>query len=382
MELPTLYKRTKTGAITQWTIEAKDGATRSTHGQVDGKLVTSTWYIAETTNEGRSNERDPVAQAEFEAQAIWKKREEKNYFTDINEIDNLVFQEPMRAKKWGDENKGKKSVPFPVFVQPKLDGMRSTIDEDTGARSRGNKEWVSIPHVLEALVPVFEKYPDLKLDGELYCDKFAKDFNKISKLIKRGSMDEKQLADSKKYIRFHWYDICDEDMKFSDRQKLIAKIMSEFKDQLADAVVEVETRVAASAEELADVYGQYIEDLYEGAIVRQDLPYEYARSKSVLKMKEFIDEEFKILDVIEGGGNKTGLAVKCILEFRDGRQFPSTIKGPFPFLQEVWENKESYIGKYATCKYFELTPEKEGGLGGIPKFSNCDRFRNAPSSDD
>lgn len=125
MQLPTLYKRSKLGAVTQWTIEAKDGATRTIHGQVGGKLVTSTWYQSETTNEGRANERDPVAQAEFEAQALWKKREEKNYFTDINEIDNLVFREPMRAKKWCDENKGKKSVPFPVFVQPKLDGCLS-----------------------------------------------------------------------------------------------------------------------------------------------------------------------------------------------------------------------------------------------------------------
>lgn len=258
---------------------------------------------------------------------------------------------------------------------------RATISDD-GARSRGNKEWISVPHIIEALDPVFEKYPDLKLDGELYCDKFAKDFNKISKLIKRGSMNAEQLADSKKYIRFHWYDICDEDANFSERAKQISDIMKEFSEELKDAVVEVETVVANSKEELTEIYGRYIEDLYEGAIVRQDMPYEYTRSKSVLKMKEFIDEEFKIVDVIEGGGNKTGLAVKCILEFRDGRHFPSTIKGQFPFLKEIWENKEEYIGKYATCKYFELTPVKEDGSGGIPKFSNCDRFRNSPSSDD
>jgi hypothetical protein len=138
MQLPTLYKRTKTGAITQWTIEAKDGATRTVHGQVGGKLVTSQWYKAETTNAGRANQRDPQEQAEAEAKSIWKKREEKNYFTDINEIDNLVFREPMRAKKWKDENKGKKKVKFPVYVQPKLDGCLSKdtlVHTDIGLKS-------------------------------------------------------------------------------------------------------------------------------------------------------------------------------------------------------------------------------------------------------
>lgn len=381
MKLPKLYKRAKTGAVLEWTIEAKDGATRTIHGQVDGNLITSKWYTSKATNVGKKNERQPQAQAEFEAQAQWKKREEKNYFTDISEIDNLVYQEPMRAKKWEDENKGKKSVPFPVFVQPKLDGMRAVITKD-GATSRGNKPWNTVPHILEALIPVFKKYPNLMLDGELYCDKYAKDFNEISKLIKRKSISEEQFAAAKEHVRFHLYDVCDEDSNFSDRSSFIAELMREFADELKDAVIMVKTYVARSEEELRDRYGKFIEQSYEGAIVRQDLPYEFARSKSVLKMKEFIDEEFKIIDIVEGQGNKDGLAVKCILEFRDGRNFPSTIQGAFPFLKEIWENKEDYIGKYATCKYFELTPVKEDGTGGIPKFSNCDRFRNAPSSDD
>lgn len=134
MKLPTLYKRTKTGAISEWTIEAKEGATRTTHGHVGGKLVTSKWYLAEVTNEGRSNQRDPQEQAIFEAEALWKKREEKNYFTDINEIDKLVFREPMRANKWADAVK-KKKVSFPVFVQPKLDGCLSKdtlVETDVG----------------------------------------------------------------------------------------------------------------------------------------------------------------------------------------------------------------------------------------------------------
>jgi DNA ligase-1 len=382
MTLPTLYKRAKTGAITQWTIEAANGATRTVHGQVGGKLITSEWYHAESTNVGRSNQRDPQEQAEFEAKALWTKRAEKNYFENIDDVDKLVFREPMRAKKWADENKGKKSVAFPVFVQPKLDGMRAVITKNDGARSRGNKPWVTVPHILESLKPVFEKYPNLMLDGELYCDEYAKDFNAISKLIKRTKPSADDLENSRRHVRFHWYDICDEDLDFSERCDFIADVMNEFGHLLADTIVEVKTYVANDASELSNYHGMFLSESYEGTIVRQDWPYEFARTAAVLKMKDFVDEEFLIVDIEEGGGNKTGLAVKCILRFHDGRTFPSTIKATFPILKEIWENRNDYIGKqYATCKYFELTPVKEDGTGGIPKFSNCDRFRPAPSED-
>jgi hypothetical protein len=36
MKLPTLYKRTKTGAIEEWEISWDDGSYTITHGQVDG----------------------------------------------------------------------------------------------------------------------------------------------------------------------------------------------------------------------------------------------------------------------------------------------------------------------------------------------------------
>jgi ATP-dependent DNA ligase len=262
---------------------------------------------------------------------------------------------------------------------------RAVIFKDTDgrivAKSRGNKQWLCAQHIVDALQVVFAKYPNLMLDGELYCDKYAKDFNAISKLIKRTKPTAQDLANAKKYIRFHWYDVCDEEENFTERNELIKEIMKEFGKELKDTVVYVETYRARNLEDLKEFHGQFLNDSYEGTMVRQDVPYEFSRTSAIMKMKDFVDDEFLIVDVEEGGGNKTGLAVKCILKFHDGRLFPSTIKGQFPMLKEIWENKDAYIGKYATCKYFELTPVKADGTGGIPKFSNCDRFRDAPSVD-
>ena len=46
----------------------------------------------------------------------------------------------------------------PVFIQPKLDGVRCLIQCDNGkitAYSRNNKEWKNIDHILNELIPFF-----------------------------------------------------------------------------------------------------------------------------------------------------------------------------------------------------------------------------------
>ena len=101
---------------------------------------------------------------------------------------------------------------------------------------------------------------------------------------------------------------------------------------------------------------------YEGQMVRLDSIYENKRSKSLLKRKEFRDEEFQILDVIEGDGNKSGMAASMLLCNDRDQKFNSNIKGDRTYLRELLKNKDSLIGKRATVKYFNLTPD------GIPRF--------------
>jgi len=60
----------------------------------------------------------------------------------------------------------------PVFIQPKLDGVRCLIQLNKGqicgcptteviAYSRTGKEWKNIEHILEDLMPFFEKHPNV-----------------------------------------------------------------------------------------------------------------------------------------------------------------------------------------------------------------------------
>ena len=109
-------------------------------------------------------------------------------------------------------------------------------------------------------------------------------------------------------------------------------------------------------------YDAYVGWGYEGQMIRLDKEYESKRSKSLLKHKSFIDEEYIILDVVEGEGNKTGMVGSFIFKSKTGHIFNSSPKFNWEECKVMWNNKNELIGKSATVKYFNLTPD------GIPRF--------------
>jgi DNA ligase-1 len=110
-------------------------------------------------------------------------------------------------------------------------------------------------------------------------------------------------------------------------------------------------------------------------MVRTNDPYEFKRSNTLLKRKEFQDDEYLIVEICEGNGNKTGMAGYAVLEREDGVRFRSNIKGNHTFLKALLPQAASYVGQYATCKFFNLTPD------GIPRFPYVIGFRTGRGID-
>ncbi len=361
MNLPTLFARTNTGAIQQWNVEVRNNSYRTTFGQVDGKLQTTNWTECQETNSGRSNQRTANQQAIFEAEALWKKKKDSGYFESIEQIDIFKFVEPMLAKNYDDY---KDKITFPVVSERKLDGVRN-ITTKNGMFSRNGKEFKSCPHVLAELQYFFEKFPSAILDGELYCDKLNNDFNKICSLVKKTKPSAADLKEASETIQYWIYDWVLIDKKFSERYEMIREHVKE-----SSCIKIVTADIALNKAELDCFYEQYIEEGYEGQMIRLEAVYETKRSKNLLKRKEFQDQEYVILDIIEGEGNRSGLAGAMVFENNEGSKFNSNIKGNASFLKNLLSNKDEYIGKHATVKYFNLTP------GGIPRFPFVVSIRN------
>ena len=359
--LPKLYKRDTTGKVREWTmqygynLDKTQAGTRTISGLQDGKKVTSEWFITEAKNVGRANATTNITQAKFEAQAEFDKRIEKEYFEDINDIDSYVAFKPMLAHDFT------KTPVTKGYTQPKLDGIRMVVNS-RGLYSRSNKPIVAVPHIENLLKEFIKKFPTVTLDGELYNHALKDNFQKITSLVRKTvNIGEEELAESAELVQYHVYDMFDSanpDMIFTDRIEWLADNLPVSNNN--GSIQIVETNFAHDAEDIDKLYGDYTTAGYEGQMIRQDTPYEFKRTKNLLKRKEFITEEYKVVEIQEGNGNWAGYAKRFILELADGTQFSSGVRGSQDKLAELLKNKDNV--NWATCRYFELSND------GVPRF--------------
>ena len=360
VSLNPLYKRDSKGKVRVWTMQVgydneNVAGIRTISGLVDGQKVTSEWNLTEAKNVGRSNATTAKTQAEFEAQAEWTKNVDKDYFVDVNAIDSYVAFKPMLAHDFT------KTPVTSGITQPKLDGIRMVVNT-RGLYSRSNKPIVAVPHIAEALAEFIKDHPTVTLDGELYNHELKDNFQKITSLVRKTvNLGADELAESKELVQYHIYDMFDSanpDMTFMQRYNWIQKNVH-LVNKKAVGIHLVASAICETSEEIDVMYGEYTTAGYEGQMVRQDTIYENKRSKGLLKRKEFITEEYQVVEVHEGQGNWAGYAKRLTLKMPNGTTFSSGIRGSQAKLKELLENPNI---DWATCRYFELSND------GVPRF--------------
>jgi DNA ligase-1 len=293
------------------------------------------------TNVGRANERDSKAQAEFEFDATVKKQRDRG-FGYAGETRQL-YPMPMLAHKFTD-HKGK--MDFPVFVQPKLNGMRMLFDGFEGW-SRGNKQ--VIPDVIKHLA--FDTAGFI-LDGEL--------------MLPGNQLLQESMKAIKKYrpelsskLLYHVYDVVDADLPYVERYRIIEDICRNAPENIKI----VNTVRADDESQVMHLHRLFVSDGFEGTMVRDPASfYEIGkRSYSLLKLKDFVDAEYRIVNVVDGDGSDTGLAI-FELETDSGARFNCRPEGSQENRAELYKNRKELVGKFLTVRFFELSRD------GIPIF--------------
>ena len=256
-------------------------------------------------------------------------------------------------------NKKPINYPEPVFVQPKLDGVRCLIQYDktngVKAYSRTGKEWKNIEHILENLMPFFCKRDfanaNVILDGELYNHDFRDDFESIISMVRKTKPTDEDRLKSRLNVQFHCYDIVNKRMKFSTRDNWISKYL------IGNWCIKHVETIQTDEEQVHFIHTQNLEKGYEGSIVRLDTPYQCKRSHSLRKFKDFSDAEANIVGYEEGKGKRTGTLGKFIMQDDDGNQFgcPPGKGHNYKDLARMLIEIHKYMGQRATFTYFERT---------------------------
>lgn len=418
---PTLYNKTiGTDREKQWSVEVLEVTgehyiVRSQHGIRGGKLVIHDSDVTEGKNLGRSNATTSKQQALLEAERDWAKKMKQGYAPEniqkkklvrvaklTNRVEDIL-EEPndnTETKDILEETKeteskllkpmlaleldlDKPNIKYPVYIQPKLDGVRCLVYLNGSGKlvfqSRQNTIYEPFEHLVPELTTLFASFAvkkDLVIDGELYIHGAA--FEKITSIVRRAKSKHPEMST----IKYHIYDCFysgDGDTSASNNSigygTRYETLMAAFEKHTFENLVLVETKVARDMGEIEALHTHYttLSSPYEGVMIRnKDSPYkQQGRSKDLLKYKKFSDDEFVVIGHHEGTGAHKGTPIfECKSKAKEGKTFSVTMQGTIESRKKMLEKVQGYYGKLLTVKYQEISAD------GAPRFPVGISFRD------
>lgn len=260
------------------------------------------------------------------------------------------------------------TISYPVLASGKLDGVRGCVQNEQLV-SRSLKSSLN-RHVTAYLSsPIFEG-----LDGELTVTdpKYMHDFNtNQSTFMKQDSAPD---------FVFHVFDDMSKATDIAMQRKGMQLKMRVIELKAKGYKVEYcEQHVANSKEEVLALYDKYTQLGYEGLILaKPGHAYKHGRStlnqETLLKLKPIEDAEAKIVGFEElmhnldaGNSNKAenmlggNMLGAIVVEMPNGKQFKIGTGFDLEMRRIIWENRQSYLGMYASYKFMQLSPY------GIPR---------------
>jgi len=240
-------------------------------------------------------------------------------------------------------------LPDTVAVQQKLDGVRCIANTKTGELwSRNGKVILGVPHINQAVLDLNFSSHTPWLDGELYIHGVG--FQTIVGMVKRS----KNIKVGNP-IQYHIYDTI-KSGDFKSRNAIVNKIPKN------KHLIVVDTYWIPK-EDINEYQKKFVEEGYEGLMIRLNGPYEInRRSKGLIKVKDFVDTEYKIIDVLKEPNKDVAGVVNLITN--EGKKFSARPAMNDAERKDLWDNRVDYIGRLGTVKYFSLTD------GGVPRFPN------------
>ena len=265
------------------------------------------------------------------------------------------------------------------FASRKCDGCRDATIIDCGAgivefRSRQNKQFTTLDNlkaaVLRFCAPLSGKWV---LDGEL-CkvdENGDEDFQSIMKEIRRKDFSIEDCC-YKVFDILTYDEFCEGKSKdiLSKRFELIDRLNSEYVKQPHERCwIQPLKQERLLSQDDFDRWAGYVEKgNWEGFMLRKDTYYQSGRTKDLLKVKKFFDQEFEVVGV-ETGEMTTAVPGQGLIKYEGVTALHITHKGNDVRVgaglsreqRVAWMKDPSLIiGKTITVKYFETTTNKEG----------------------
>jgi len=268
-------------------------------------------------------------------------------------------------------------IPFPAYVQLKLDGMRfNAIVKGTTVefRSRNGKE-LNIPNPSFAIpfIKMAEYYKeDMVFDGELLIADFAgKPVNRqtgngiLSKSIK-GTMSETEADNIRATlwdaIPFESFTEGIDKEPYNVRLAILTHAISHVNTQFTQFrhyISLVWNKEVNDIDTAQKIFEKFLSEGQEGTILKSKTGiWEDKRSKEQIKFKGELECELKVVDWEEGTGKNVGRLGALVCESSDGVIRVNVGSGYSDEQRDEYTKK--VIGKIVTVKYNARIKDKSG----------------------
>lgn len=384
-ELPLLYKMGATNVLV-WSIRFHEHLSMSS-GTIDnlkkGSLRNSE-RIVTTNRTGRNKYQQALLQAEEK----WKRKQDVDGYAETLISKNIYESQSMLANRFYPQSNQIKK--WPVYVQPKLDGVRCRIhtsEDKVIIMGRNNYGIKYLEHIQKAyryleksILHILAKdnlLPYFRLDGELYS--FSKlSFDELNGITR---YDVAKQSSKEKHISYVVFDIIvPTEMPYSERYSILYRSYEHLAKRFKLDIVEknylyniqhypircITNATVSSNVEICgwnDIYEEYG---YEGTIIRRpEAPYIHRRCTSIYKYKTFEDGEYEIVDA-KTEKTEGHPCIIWICQTKEGKRFSCKPGGKAKereeYTRKYFENPKAFKGKLYRCKFQSFFES------GIPRF--------------
>ena len=262
------------------------------------------------------------------------------------------------------------------YASRKINGIRTLVyfdGKEIHTASRGgaiNYDFV-LDHIIRhpKLIEYFKQYPDLILDAETF--KFGWTLNRIS-----GVCRTQKTAYDGEPLELYVYDIVDVNKTFEERLQVLNRIQQDldlsFEPEREweedDLKIQMVPHINVSGwDNMKKLHDDWVSEGWEGVVIRDpNIVYKPgARGNQMLKIKNYIDAEYRIIGLTEGLREED---MCFLMETEEGQQFNCKPMGDRE--QKKWyrEHIDELIGKMATIKYFEMSGKEDSRIPQQPVF--------------
>ena len=263
-----------------------------------------------------------------------------------------------------------KSLKYPLLVSFKLDGVRC-IFHNGEMTSRALKQFpnIQLRKKFEHLTKL-SKDKNIILDGELLAKSLT--FNELSGLTRQL---DKEIPEDLIFYCFDSIKNDEFDVPFKDRVTNTQKFITQIEEQYVSLLSQ---KLITEPNDIQNLYEKALDWGCDGLILRDpNGRYKFGRGTIkeglIFKLKPFITIDAKIIDILQGtvvreGAEKTinelgysrtsklkedrlpsGRASDFVVMY-EGKELKVSIAMTNEEKEEVWKNKEKYIGKFIEYK--------------------------------